>query len=261
MTERTAVTPSGIDLARQLAVVATAIFQVYASYLAGGAVGRIARGQRSLILPAGYAFTIWSLIFLLCGLYAIDQALPSRRANRVYQAVGWWSAAAFLCDGIWIFAYTNGRFLLAQTIIIAGLIAAAGAFLRLARATPGAKLPAIQRWIAAPALGLLAGWLTAASVVGLAGTLISQGFAASGPNAALGAAALLLLGGGVAFFALLLGKPGPGPAWIAYAAAVLWALTAVAIEQRVTSVVTTGTALICFMIVLAGAVSPWEVAI
>jgi hypothetical protein len=240
---------------------ATAIFQVYASSLAGGEVGRIARGQRSLILPAGYAFTIWSLIFLLCVLYAVDQALPSRRANRVYQAVGWWSAAAFFCDGIWIFAYTNERFLLAQTIIIAGLIAAAGAFLRLARAAPWAKSTAIQRWIAGPAFGLLAGWLTAATVVGFAGTLISQGLAASGPAAALGAAALLLLGGGVAFFALLLGKPGPRPAWIAYAAAVLWALAAVAVEQRMASAVTTGAALICFTIVLAAVVFPWEVAV
>jgi hypothetical protein len=59
------------DVARQFANVFAAIFQIFASYTVGSAVGSIAQEYRSLILPAPYAFAIWGPIFILCGFYAL----------------------------------------------------------------------------------------------------------------------------------------------------------------------------------------------
>src|SRR5687768_10630671 len=80
------------DIARQFAVVFAAIFQVYGSYSVGRSVGVIAQENRSLILPASYAFSIWGPIFILCGLYALYQALPAQRENSTFRAIGLWTA-------------------------------------------------------------------------------------------------------------------------------------------------------------------------
>jgi hypothetical protein len=245
------------DVARQCVNVFAAIFQIYASYTVGSSVGAIAQEYRSLILPATAAFAIWGPIFILCGIYALYQALPAQRENPVFRSIGWWTAGAFLANGAWSYAYTSRQFLLAQAIIVAGFVLAGGAYLQFVRAAPAARATTIGNWLIGPMLGLLFGWLTAASVVGLAGTLVAQGFSTGGQGAEIRDAALLLLGGGVAFFVILASRQGPTGAWVSFGAAVLWALVAVMIEQRSTSTITAAAA-VTAVIVLLAAFGPWK---
>jgi hypothetical protein len=69
------------DVTRQTLNVVGAVAQVGAGAVVGPGVGAVANENRSSILPAGYAFSIWSVIFLLFAAYAVYQALPSRRAD------------------------------------------------------------------------------------------------------------------------------------------------------------------------------------
>jgi hypothetical protein len=246
------------DVARQFANVFAAIFQIYASYTVGSSVGVIAQEYRSPILPATYAFAIWGPIFILCGVYALFQALPGHRENPVFRGIGWWTVGAFLANGAWSYAYTTRQFVLAQAIIFAGFVFAAGSYLRFARAVPTARATHIDNRLIGPTLGLQFGWLTAASIVGLAGTLIAQGFAATGQSAEIRDAALLLLGGAVAFFVILASRRGPYGAWVSYGAAVLWALGAVIVEQRSTSNITTAVAVVAAVLVLGAAFGSWR---
>jgi hypothetical protein len=248
------------DVARQFANVFTAIFQIYASYTVGSSVGTIAQGYRSPILPAAYAFAIWGPIFILCGIYALYQALPAQRQHLVFRTIGWWTAGAFLANGAWSYAYTNRQFIMAQAIIFAGFVFAGSSYLRFARVVPAARATHVDNWLIGPALGLLFGWLTAASVVGLAGTLIAQGFVAAGQSAEIRDAALLLLGGAVAFFVILASRKGAYGAWVSYSAAVLWALVALIVEQRSTSTITTAAAILAAIFVLLAAFGTWRAA-
>lgn len=249
--------PRLTDVARQFTNVFAAIFQIYASYTVGSSVGVIAQEYRSPILPATYAFAIWGPIFILCGIYALYQALPGQRESPAFRSIGWWTAGAFLANGAWSYAYTSRQFLLAQAIIFAAFVFAAGSYLRFARAVPAAHATDIVNRLIGPALGLLFGWLTAASIVGLAGTLIAQGFAASEQRAEIRDAVLLLLGGAVAFFIIRASRKGPYGAWISYSAAVLWALVAVIVEQRSTSTITSAAAAVTAVLVLVAAFGPW----
>jgi hypothetical protein len=245
------------DVARQFANVFAAIFQVYASYTVGSAVGSIAQEYRSLILPAPFAFAIWGPIFILCGFYALHQALPAQRENPVYRAIGWWTVGAFLMNGAWSYAYTSRQFILAQAIIFAGFVFAGGSYLRFARVAPAPRTTPIDNWLIGPTLGLLFGWITAANVAGLAGTLITQDVVAIGQGAEIRDAALLLLGGAVACFVILASRKGPHGAWVSYCAAVLWALVGVIVEQRSTSTITTAVAAISAILVLLAAFGLW----
>ena len=246
-----------IDMARQFANVVAAIFQIYASYTVGSTVGAIAQEYRSPILPATYAFAIWGPIFILCGIYALYQALPAQRERPVFRSIGWWTVGAFLANGAWSYAYTSRHFLIAQVIIFAGFILAGAAYLQFVHRVPADRATKLDNWLIGPALGLLFGWLTAASVVGLAGTLIASGFAASGQGAEIRDAALLLVGGALAFLVILASRRGPYGAWVSYGAAVLWALVAIIIEQRSTATITTTAAAVTAGIVLLAAFGPW----
>jgi hypothetical protein len=244
------------DVARQFAIVFTAIFQIYASYVQGSQNGVIAQEIRSLVLPATYAFAIWGPIFLLCLVYAIYQALPQHRTSPALRASGWWAAGAFLANGVWIYAFTSRQFVLAQFIIIAGWLCATSAFLLYARAVTSDRAASIDQWIIGPAFGLLAGWLTAASFVGLAGTLVAVGLAAEGAAAERGAAALLLAAAGVGVGIILRAKPGFSAAWVAYGAAVLWALLAIVVEHRSDSLLVAGAAIVGMALIVVVMVLP-----
>jgi hypothetical protein len=246
------------DIFRQFAVLLTAISQVYFSYTVGQDVGGVAQENRSLILPASYAFSIWGAIFLLCLFYAVYQALPTNRTSIIFRAVGWWSAGAFLCNTIWNQIFINRQFALSQVIIFCGLLCAGMAFFRFVQTATPRRLKAVENWVVAPAFGLLFGWLTAATVVGLASVLVASGLAPTGEGAEVGGAALLLFGSALAFFVVLFSRSSPSSAWVAYGAAVIWALVAVFLEQRGTSVLVGLTAAVGMVLVAAALVGPWK---
>ena len=244
------------DFTRQALTIVGAIFQVLAGVYAGPATSQIANDLRSTVLPAGYAFLIWTPIFLLAGIYAVWQALPANRENPLARRVGWLIAAGYIGNGIWELLFPARQFALAQLVITAILVVLAVAYVRTSRAASSLVSGAAERWLIVMPLGLYFGWITAATCVGLAATLIASGFAATGTGAVTGGAALLLGGGALAVTMILVGRAGPRALWLAYAAAVMWALIGVAVNQTETSPVTAGVAVAVAVVVLA--VAAWQ---
>lgn len=245
------------DIGRQFATIFGAIFQIYAAYVAGGAVGTIARELRTPITPASGAFSIWGPIFILAAIYALYQGTPAERERPLFRAIGWWTAASYFANGAWVYAFTNRQFALAQVIIVASFVFAAGALLRFARALPAARATIIANRLIGPAIGLLAGWLTAASAVGLASTLVAYGWAGDGRLEVV-STMLLLVAATIAVALILASRTGPSGAWVAYGAAMLWALAAIIAEQRSVSPIATGGAAAGAVLVLLALVATWR---
>jgi hypothetical protein len=221
---------NGRDLARQVVTVVAAIAQVVAGplgFLFLPDVGQVSDQNQTLATPAGYAFAIWGPIFLLIGVYAVYQALPAQRENRLLRRIGWWIAAACLGNALWEVVFPQRQFVLAQVIIIAIFASLAVAFGLLAREARAQTLSGTERWLVALPLGLLFGWLSAATLVGLGATLRATGLLPEGGAEVFAAGALLLLCGGIASLVLLRGAIIPAQGLLAYAAAVVWALVAV----------------------------------
>ena len=76
------------DVVRQVANVAGAIFQIAVPVFTGPAVGRVSAENPTLVVPADYAFVIWTPIFLLALIYAVYQALPANRENPLLRKIG-----------------------------------------------------------------------------------------------------------------------------------------------------------------------------
>ena len=83
------------DSVRQAANVLGALFQIGAPVLTSEAVGRILAENGTLVVPADYAFSIWSLLFLLCLAYAAYGALPANRESPLLRRVAGFRAGRF----------------------------------------------------------------------------------------------------------------------------------------------------------------------
>jgi hypothetical protein len=242
----------GWDSGRWVAGLAGAVFQVGATVLAGAAISEVVdEGPPSPVEPAGYAFGVWAVIFVLSLLFAGYQALPANRENAVLRRVGWPVVGAFVCTGLWSVFVSLRQLGFAQAMLLSIFASLLVAYLRLARSDPGA-LGRTERWLVSLTVGIFLGWVTAANAVSLTSEVVRRGFVeAGGGGEVLVGSALLLFGGLLAAAITRAGRTGPPQAYRAFALTVLWALIAVVVAQYGASFVTTGAAVVAAVPVLA----------
>lgn len=237
-----------LDTVRQTTNVVGALFQIVAGPLGalifGVGVGMVSDANSTLVVPAGYAFSIWGVIFALCLAYAVYQALPTKRENPLLRWVGWFSAGAFLLNGVWSLVFPARLFVTSQVVILLVFLLAGAAFLLASRADGERRPGRTQRWLVVLPLGLLFGWITAATLVGFATTLTAVGILDGGFGEALLGAGLLLAGGLIAAGVIRSTRGGPWQGTLAYAAAVIWALVAIVVNQYDASLLTTAAAVV-----------------
>ena len=224
-----------------------AIFQIAAPIATGPAIGRISDQNPTLVVPADYAFVIWNPIFLLALAYAVYRALPANRENQLLRRIGPFSALAFFSNGTWELLFPAREFVLAQIVLV---VIFAGAVVAHLLAQRGAgREDRVERWLIAPAFGLLSGWVTAAILVGLATTLVAVGVFSGGLGEAVVGALVLVLAGAIACAVILAGRDGPAQGYLAYGAAVLWAFGGVVAKGA--SALTSGAAILSALLVAA----------
>ena len=131
--------------------------------LNGQTMGAVSAKYPTLLTPAGYAFSIWGLIFLGLSIYAVWQLLPAQRALSLPDALAKPLALANLATGAWVVLFAYELILPSvgvMLVILGTLVAAYGRARRrvLARAAPA--------WTSVP-LALFLGWISVASVINL----------------------------------------------------------------------------------------------
>jgi len=213
------------DLARGSVVAVLAIIQLVVAELGIGAggesVGVVARSFPTPVLPADWTFAIWAPIYLAFLGYAVYQLLPAQRGREVHRATGWWLAVSAVLNALWILAFSAQAVVLAQVIIVALLVVLAVAMARLT-AHPAAD--AADRLMLHGPVGLYAGWVSVATVVGAATTGTFLGAPGEGGVATVLGALILLVTGAIA--AAVVAR---GAAALPYAVSVVWALGAIVV--------------------------------
>jgi hypothetical protein len=79
--------------------------------------------------PAGYAFSIWAVIYLGALAYAVYQVLPSQASNALLQKIGWLTAGGYVLCCAWLVAARFGPVWLTVPIIMGMLLFLGSAFL------------------------------------------------------------------------------------------------------------------------------------
>lgn len=193
-------------------------------------VGQVSDRYPTYVVPAGYAFSIWSLIFALSIAYAVWQMLPAQRENPLLRRVGWLTAAAFAGSTLWQFVFPAGWYGVSVVLIVITLVSLATAVGRMT----GWRTPftGAERWLVWIACGIYLGWITVATVANSAQALLAAGVVDLGLGAETWGMVMLAAAGVIAS-AVTLATRNPG-----YPLAVIWALIAAFVARRSPPVVT-----------------------
>jgi hypothetical protein len=206
----------------------------------GSPLGAEASGH--VVTPAGYAFSIWSLIYLGAVAYAVVQTLPSRRADPLFRAIGWWTASAFLAVSVWLVLARVGLVWWTVACIVWMLVSLAPVLWRVSRA----EVSSADWWLVVMPLSVFAGWVTVATFANVAAGLKVSGWADVGLSEPAWAVAMIVAVGVLG--AAVTVRTGGN---VAFAATVVWALVAVAVRNRVPHPVVAAAAAVMIALVVA----------
>lgn len=165
---------------------------------------------RPSIQPAGYAFGIWSVIYLWLAVHAVT-SLWKRAENPVWDRTRLPLALAIALGSAWL-SIAPVEPILATVVIIIMAAAALSAFLRADTET--------DRWLLSAPIAILAGWLSAAAAVSTG--VVIAGFGILTDTAS----ALVMI---VATTALAITIQRRKPRMPVYGLTVIWALAGIVV--------------------------------
>ena len=169
------------DLTRQIVVISATVYMLVAAAVGSGLLGGTAvedlqggalAEDGSYLAPAGPAFSIWSVIYVLLIAYAVWQALPSQRTSDRQRSLGWWIAATAVLNGTWLVLAQFATLPLTVAGIVALLIVLCVTFVRTVRFPSQGVLDSL---LIDGATGLHLGWVSLATVANTAAWLTAIG--------------------------------------------------------------------------------------
>lgn len=174
------VRPSPAQKTRRLIVLVLTVFAIVVAYAQmamdwGQTPQEFSADSDATLRVAGFAFSIWGLIYLGLVAYAVRQVLPQTGESELIQALGWPSAAALLGIGLWILAAAFDWEAATIVLIFGSAIILTGALMARGGTIRALALGDRDRWLTVWPLALLAGWLTIAAPVNLLTVLTGNG--------------------------------------------------------------------------------------
>lgn len=209
-----------IDLLRTAFLLALATTQAAAPFVFFHDIGTGLMSPRPTpIVPAGYAFAIWGVIFLLSIVFAVVQALPGARDREPIRIVGWPLGIVFALCWLWLRAASTPPQWQTLPIFAAMLGLLMAALFYVARSS----LAGVARLVTMALLGLYTGWSSVAIFANLSEFL--GGWRIDWFIAGQDEATIVLLAAAV--MTSLIGAFAARGSWF-YTGAVGWALAAIA---------------------------------
>lgn len=188
----------------------------------------------TLVTPAGYAFMIWSLIYLGIIVFSIYQALPKNAEH--YRGIRTPYIFSCVLNCAWIYFWHHDQILLCLFIILALLLT-----LLLINIKVKNSQTSGQFWLAKAPFGLYFGWVTVASMVNFVIALKYLNVTMSDTTQIAMASALILV---AAFLGIIV-------RWklqnYLYPLAIAWAVTAIGVKQSGQTLVVVAAAIACII--------------
>ncbi|MBS1796749.1 MAG: tryptophan-rich sensory protein [Acidobacteria bacterium] len=218
------ITDNSSEKIKQFLVVAATIGTIVFNYFAAtGFAGGVATNVVSdktptNLTPAGYAFAIWSLIYLGLIAFSIYQALPAqldafRALRRTY-------IVSCVANCVWLYLWSRELLVACVGVIVVLLATLAYINIRLVKTASNGEY-----WFVKFPFGIYFGWVTAATILNVTIALAANGVQFPDPTAnAIGAVLIFVAAALGVIVRLRLTN-------YFYPLAIAWALTAIAVKQ------------------------------
>jgi benzodiazapine receptor len=217
------------DVIRQISVVLALIITIVVNILSNTlpfnnlTAPEIADSFDVYFVPAGYVFSIWSLIYLGLIAYAVFQLLPAQRENSRLRQTGWWFVLSCAANSIWLFLWHYGYFALSVVAMLTLLISLIVIYLRLGVGQQA--VPSSERWLVQLPFSIYLGWVTVAIIANVTAFLDSVDWNGFGISPEIWTFIMLVVAIVVAALMAFLRQD------IAYLLVLIWAFIGIGVEQ------------------------------
>lgn len=183
--------------------------------LGGRSTGQISDNYPNLFAPAGYAFSIWGLIYTLLGIYVIYQFWC--KDDKLIKKVSGIFMINALLNASWIFAWHYDLIWL-SLIIMGGLLVTLIKIADIFRSSP---LTLKDRWLVRLPFSIYFGWITVATIANVTIFLVYLGWNGFGLTEAFWTVIVLLVGALIGSWRMLQDRVVP------YGLVLIWAYGAI----------------------------------
>jgi benzodiazapine receptor len=176
-----------------------------------------------LIVPPGYVFSIWGIIYLGLIAFTVYQALPRQRENARLQKMGLWFFFSSLANALWLVSFQYLQFGLAMIIMLVLL----GSLIRIYTGLGIGReiVKPVERWLVNLPFSIYLGWITVAAIANAAQLLFSLSWNGFGIPAEMWT--LIMLVAAVIISALVSFTRRD----VGYSLVLVWAFTGIANKQ------------------------------
>lgn len=213
--------------------------------LNGRTSGQVSDTYPTLITPAGFTFSIWSIIYILLGLFVVYQALPGKQNKPYLERISFLFILSGLLNMFWLFLWHYG-FITSSVILMFGLLASLIAiYLRLDIGKADVSLK--DRICVHLPFSVYMGWITVASIANVSVALTFVGWDAGGIDPAIWAMLVIAVALLITLIIIATRKD------VGYSLVIIWALGGIMAKQsdNQTMFWATGASIVVILIALA----------
>ncbi len=221
------------DIIRQISIVVALIITIAVNIMSnalpfnGLSAPEIADSFDVYFVPAGYVFSIWSVIYFGLIAYAVYQLLPVQRENPRLRQTGWWFALSCAANSIWLYLWHYGYFALSVLAMLILLISLIVIYQRLGVGTHA--VPSGEGWFVHLPFSIYLGWITVATIANITAFLDFVNWNGFGISPEIWTVIMLVVAIAVA------GLMAYSRQDIAYLLVLIWAFIGIGVEQSDTS--------------------------
>ncbi|MEM9950047.1 MAG: hypothetical protein AAF846_00495 [Chloroflexota bacterium] len=227
-----------LDRIRQILVVLLALSQFITPFLFRNDFDNTPSETPLYLLPAGYAFIVWLVIWILCASYATYQLRPDQLERSLHQDIGWHLIIIMTLFNIWLWAQQsavttatgglqNPIWLIVTQLILTGmLITAVVAFSEIRSFKD--QLQSLDLWLVQVPFAVYFAWLTAAYSTGIATYFYESGWVGTQLGVPLTVGILIVVG---IITSTVIWQFNTTHGAVAYSTVIIWAVVSIAVQN------------------------------
>lgn len=216
-----------------VSLVATVVVNAMANILPlnGVTTGELSDRFEVFFVPAGYVFSIWSVIYIGLLAYAIYQVLPAQANNPRLSAIAPLFVFSSAANVAWLFLWHYQQYPLTLLAMVALLLSLIAIYLRLG--TGATAVSTAETWLVRVPFSIYLGWVSVATIVNVTVLLAYLNWGGWGLSEATWAVIMLAVG------VVLAGLIGYTRRDAAYLAVLVWAFAGIGVKHADNNVVST----------------------